>query len=79
MKINKCSKLICNLYDKKNYVAYIKLLKQAISHGLILSKVHRVIQFKQEACLKEYINGNIKLSKEAENNIFFKTPLQITK
>ena len=27
MKINKCSKLVCNLHDKKNYVVYIRTLK----------------------------------------------------
>ena len=32
MKINKCSKLACNLYDKNNYVAHIKSLKQALDH-----------------------------------------------
>ena len=29
MKIDKCSKLVCNLYDKKNYVVHIRSLKQA--------------------------------------------------
>ena len=48
MKINKCSKFVCNLYDKNNYVVHIKSLKQALDHGLILRKVHRVIQFNQE-------------------------------
>ena len=36
MKIDKCDKLICNLCDKNNYVVHIKLLKQALNHGLIL-------------------------------------------
>ena len=49
MKINKCSKLVCNLYDKNSYVVHIRSLKQALNHGLILKKVHRVIQFNQEA------------------------------
>ena len=49
IKIAKSRKLVCNLYDKKNYVVYIRSLKQALSHGLILKKVHRVIQFYQEA------------------------------
>ena len=44
MKINKCSKLVCNLYDKDNFVVHIRLLKQALDHELILKKVHRVIQ-----------------------------------
>ena len=49
MKVNKCNKFVCNLYDKKSYVVHIRSLKQALSHGLILKKVHRVIQFNQEA------------------------------
>ena len=49
MKINKRSKLICKLYDKNNYVVRIRSLKQELSHGLILKKVHRVIQFSEEA------------------------------
>ena len=66
MKINKCSKLVCNLYDKNNYVVHIRSLKQVLDHGLILKKVHRVIQFNQEAWLKEYIDMNTKLRKQAK-------------
>ena len=49
MRINKCNKLICNLYDKNNYVVYIRFLKPALHHGLVLKKVHNVIHFNQEA------------------------------
>ena len=38
MKIDKCSKLVCNLYDKKNYDVQIRSLKQALNHGLILKE-----------------------------------------
>ena len=34
MEINKCKKLVCNLYNKKKYVVYINSLKQALNHGL---------------------------------------------
>ena len=44
MKIDKCKKLVCNLYNKKSYVVHIRSLKQALHHELILKKVHRVIQ-----------------------------------
>ena len=64
MKINKCSKLVCNLHDKKRYVVHIRSLKQALNHRLILKKVHRVIQFNQEAWLKEYIDMNTELRKK---------------
>ena len=63
MKINKCNKLACNLYDKNNYVVHIRSLKQALNHGLILKKVHRVIQFNQKAWLKKYIDMNTELRK----------------
>ena len=43
MKIDKWKKLVCNLYDKKNYVVHIRSLKQVLNHGRILKKVHRVI------------------------------------
>ena len=75
MKIKKCNKLVCNLYDKKEYVVHIRALKQALNHGLILKKVHRVIQFNQEAWLKPYIEMNTKLRTEAGNDFekdFFK-------
>ena len=66
MKINKCSKLVCNLYEKNNYFVHIRSLKQALDHGLILKKVHRVIQFNQKAWLNPYINMNTELRKQAK-------------
>ena len=38
MEINKCKKLVCNLYNKKKYVAHINTLKQALNHGLKFKK-----------------------------------------
>ena len=35
MKISKCTKLVCNVQDKKNYVVHMKALKEALDHGLI--------------------------------------------
>ena len=75
MKIDKCKKFVCNWYNKKKYVVQIRSLKQALNHGLILKKVHRVIQFNQEAWLKPYIDMNTKLRKKAKNHFekdFFK-------
>ena len=69
IKINKIEKLICNLSDKKNYVCHIKFLQQALKHGLILKKIHRVIQFNQEAWLKSYIDMNTELRKQAKNDL----------
>ena len=68
MKIDKCSKLVCNLFNKKKYVAHINSLKQALNHGLKLKKIHRIIEFNQEAWLKPYIDMNTELRKAAKNN-----------
>ena len=68
MKIGKCSKLVCNLYDENDNVVHMRSLKQALDHGLILKKVHRVIQFNQETWLKEYIDMNTELRKQAKND-----------
>ena len=40
-----------------------KTLKQALTHGLVLKKVHRVIKFNQEIWLKPYIDMNTELVK----------------
>ena len=68
MEINKFKKLVCNLYDKKKYVAHIKSLKQALNHGLKLKKIHRIIEYNQEAWLKPYIDMNTELRKLAKND-----------
>ena len=75
MKINKCTKLACNLNDKKNYPVHVLSLKQALNHGFKLKKVHRVIEFRQEYWLKTYIDMNTDLRKDAKNDFekdFFK-------
>ena len=75
MKINKCSKLVCNLYDKRNYIVYIRALKQALMYGLKLKKVQKVLGFNQKAWLKPYIEMNTELVKKAKNDFekdFFK-------
>ena len=75
MKINKCSKLVCTLHDKGNYVIHIRALKQELNHGLVLKKVHSIIKFYQEAWLKPYIDMNTTLRTEAKNDFekdFFK-------
>ena len=68
MEVNKCKKLVCNLFNKKKYVARINNLKQALNHGLKLKKVHRVIEFNQKEWLKLYIDMNTELRKKAKND-----------
>ena len=76
MKINKCERLFfCNTRNKENYIIHIVSLQQALNHGLILSNVHKVIEFEQEAWLKPYIMMNTELRMQAKNDFekdFFK-------
>ena len=39
MEVNKCKKLVCNLFNKKKYVAHTNTLKQALNHGLKFNKI----------------------------------------
>ena len=34
-KVNKIEKLICSIEDKEKYAAHIKVVKQALNHGLV--------------------------------------------
>ena len=50
-------------------------MKEALNHGLKLSKVHSIIEFTQKDWLKLYIDINTELRRDAENDFkkdFFK-------
>ena len=68
MVIGGVEKLVPNLYYKKRYVIHIRALDQALKHGLVLERIHRVIEFKQSAWMKEYIDFNTALRTAATNN-----------
>ena len=68
IRVNGVEKLVPNLHDKKKYVIHVKALKQALDHGLVLERIHRVIQFKQSAWMKEYIDFNTRLRTVAKND-----------
>ena len=68
-------KLVANLHDKTEYVIHIRNLKQALNHGLVLKKIHRIIKFKQNTWLKSYTDMNTDLRKRTKNDLerdFFK-------
>ena len=68
IRVSGVEKLVPNLHDKKKYVIHVKALKQALDHGLVLERIHRVIQFKQSAWMKEYIDFNTRLRTVAKND-----------
>ena len=65
MEIEKVEKLVANFHDKKEYVIHIRNLKQALNHGLVLKKVHRVIKFNKIGWLRPYIDMKIELRKKS--------------
>ena len=64
MNIAKCQKLVCNMFDKKNYAVHIKVLKLALDYRLTLEKIHRVIEINQETWLKASIDMKRELRKK---------------
>jgi hypothetical protein len=52
------AKLVPNLFPKKFYTVHYRNLKFYLKHGMILVKVHRVIEFQQAAWMKKYIETN---------------------
>jgi hypothetical protein len=69
------SKLVPNLFSKEKYCLHYRNLKFYLKHGLILRKVHRVIEFKQSKWMESYIKMNQDLraaSTEAFEQDFYK-------
>lgn len=66
---SKTQKLVCDLEPRKKYVIHYRNLKQAMKHGVVLDKVHRVISFEQSDWLSRYILYNTEKRKLATNKI----------
>ena len=58
IKLGDVKNLIPNLGNKTNYVAHYRKLQLYLFLKLKLSKIHRVLKFKQSDWMKKYIDFN---------------------
>jgi hypothetical protein len=61
-------KLIPNLYPKRKYVCHYRTLQIYLELGLVLTKIHRVVQFRQASFLRSYIKMNTNMRKKSRSN-----------
>ena len=75
IKVGDVMRLIPNLSNKTNYVFHYRNLQLYLSLGMKLTKIHRVLRFKQSDWMKKYIDFNTKKRTNAANSFekdFFK-------
>ena len=58
-------KLICEWYDKKNYLVHYKMFKFYVRHVMVVDNVHEIISFKRSKWLEKYINFNTQKGNQA--------------
>ena len=63
-----CTKLVSNLRDKTRYVTHYRCLQFYLRHGLVLTKIHRVISFTQRAFMLPFIKYCNEGRKNAESD-----------
>ena len=69
IKVGDVKKLIPNLVNKINYIVHYRNLEQYFSLGMKLTKIHKVLKFKQCDWMKKYIDFNTEKRMNAGNGL----------
>ena len=67
-KYSATCKLIPHLFDRPNYVIHYRNLKFVLELGAKVTKVHKVLSFKQKPWLEQYIDFNTQKRTQAKND-----------
>ena len=67
IKVGEVNKLVPNLGNKSKYVVPYRNLLLHLSLGMKLTKVHKILKFKQSDWLKKYIDSNTDKRKNSTN------------
>ena len=69
IKVGDVKKLMLNFGNKTNYVVHYRNLQLYLSLGMKLTKIHRVLEFKQSDWMKKYIDFNTEKRMNAANDL----------
>ena len=68
IKIGDVKKLIPNLSNKTNYIVHYRNLQLHLSLPVRLTKIHKMLKFKQSNWMKKYIDFNTEKRTNAANS-----------
>ena len=67
-KYKTTAKLMATCFNKQEYVVHFTALQTYLKHGLVITKIHRVIKFCQTPLFRDYIDYNSARRQVAKND-----------